>query len=268
MLHVSTASDAHALAGALADLLAEPLTNPMQAEWVATPTVAMQRWLALELAKHLGASGPDETDGVAANIEFVLPGALRQIALDQLRILDDPWSIGKLVWVILDVLSTTTNDEELRVLKSPPEGATMFARARRLADLFDRYDLHRPELIRHWAAGHDVDALGVRLGSNQLWQPHLWRLVRASISTPSPAERIPERLRQIREDTVSLELPPRLSVIGVTTLPGGEPFLDLISAVSSHRDVHLMLLDPSATATARVTKAAMVINPRTLQLRS
>src|ERR1019366_597803 len=102
MLHVSTANNADAVASALADLLAKPLPDPMQAEWVAAPTVAMQRWLALQLATRLGAWGLDSEGGVAANIEFVLPGTLRQIALDQPRMADDPWSIGRLVWVILE----------------------------------------------------------------------------------------------------------------------------------------------------------------------
>lgn len=268
MLHLSTASNARAVATALSDVLAEPLHDPMQTEWVAAPTLAMQRWLALELARRLGSSGPQSEDGVAANIDFVLPGTLRQTALQQARAIDDPWSIARLVWVILDVLSDSAGDERMGALSRLHDGATLFARARRLADLFDRYDLHRPDLIRHWSLGHDVDALGTRLEMHAQWQPHLWRLVRARISLPSPAERMPEVLQQLRDDALDLDLPPRLAVVGLTTLPGGEPFLELLEAVGTHRDVHLMMLDPSPAASARVTRAAQLIDPETRPLRS
>ena len=52
--------------------------------------------------------------------------------------------------------------------------------------------------------------------------------------------------------TLALELPPRLAFFGLTTLPSGAPFLELIEAVSVAREVHLLLLDPSPQATARV----------------
>ena len=65
----------------LAEVLSEPLADPMSPEWVAVPTVGMRRWLALELARSLGASGPGTGDGVAANIEFTFPGALSKAVL-------------------------------------------------------------------------------------------------------------------------------------------------------------------------------------------
>ncbi len=70
------------LAGALAEVMAQPLADPMAAEWVAIPTLGMQRWLALELARTLGASAGTTGDGVAANIWFAFPGALRHAVLD------------------------------------------------------------------------------------------------------------------------------------------------------------------------------------------
>ncbi len=243
----------------LAEILAEPLEDPMTPEWVAVPTVGMRRWLALELARSLGACGPGAGDGVAANIEFTFPGALRQAVLEAGSSdgVADPWQVDTLVWAVLDVLRSRRDDSCLGPLTVLPAGATWFGRARRLADLFDRYAVRRPGLVLHWSAGHDVDAAGRPLAEHDRWQPQLWRLVRARIGVPSPPERLPELLDGVRAGTLALDLPPRLAIFGVTTLPNGAPFIELIEAVATQRDLHLLLLDPSPATTSRVREATL-----------
>ncbi|MCJ7436275.1 MAG: exodeoxyribonuclease V subunit gamma, partial [Acidimicrobiia bacterium] len=111
MLHLSAADRVGPLAVALAEVLAEPPADPMTPDWVAVPTLGMHRWLALELARSLGASGPDAGDGIAANITFTFPGALRQRVLGVGHDADhdagsdergDPWQVEHLVWAVLD----------------------------------------------------------------------------------------------------------------------------------------------------------------------
>ena len=259
MLHLSSANRVKPLAAALAEILAEPLADPMMTEWVAVPTVGMRRWLALELARSLGASAPGAGDGVAANIEFPFPGRLRELVLEAGRQggSADPWQVDSLVWAVLEALRTGRDDDNLGPLTVLPAGASWFGRARRLADLFDRYAVRRPELLLRWNAGHDLDGAGGPLAEHDRWQPHLWRLVRALIGVPSPPERLPELLEELRNGTLELALPPRLAVFGTTTLPSGPPFIELIEAVAARRDLHLLLLDPSPAATSRVRCAAL-----------
>jgi len=249
----------------LAEVLAEPLEDPMTPEWVAVPTVGMRRWLALELARSLGASGPGAGDGVAANISFTFPGALRQVVLEAGRSagVADPWQVDCLVWAVLEVLRSARDDGRLGPLTVLPEGATWFGRARRLADLFDRYSVRRPELVLHWSAGEDVDGKGDPLAAHDRWQPHLWRLVRARIGVPSPPERLPDLLDELRAGALALDLPSRLAIFGVTTLPSGPPFIELIEAAAARRDLHLLLLDPSPATTSRVRRATLA-GPRPL----
>ena len=94
-------------------------------------------------------------------------------------------------------------------VRSPrfPPAATWFGRARRLADLFDRYSVRRPELIRHWNENRDVDAAGFPLEPHDRWQPHLWRLTRARIGEPSPPERFPALLDGLRAGTLAAGAP-------------------------------------------------------------
>jgi len=257
VLHLSNAGRVEPLAAVLAEVLASPLEDPMSPEWVAVPTAGMRRWLALELARSLGASAPGAGDGVAANIEFTFPGALRQVVLasQSAQGVADPWQVDCLVWAVLEVLRSGAGDERLGPLTLLPPGATWFGRARRLADLFDRYAVRRPELVLAWSAGHDVDPTGRRLAAHDSWQPHLWRLVRATVAVPSPPERMPDLLDKLRTGELTVALPARLAVFGVTTLPSGAPFIELIEALSVRRELHLLLLDPSRTAAARVRKA-------------
>ncbi len=241
----------------LAEVLAEPPVDPMSPEWVAVPTVGMRRWLALELARSLGASGPGAGDGVAANIDFPFPGALRTAVLEagSLDRVGDPWRVDCLVWAVLEVLRSRRDDARLGPLTVLPAGATWFGRARRIADLFDRYAVRRPGLVLNWSAGRDVDGTGRPLAAHDSWQPHLWRLLRALVGVPSPPERLPRLLDELRAGRLAPALPPRLAIFGVTTLPSGAPFIELIEAVSVARDVYLLLLDPSPTATSRVREA-------------
>ncbi len=133
---------------------------------------------------------------------------------------------------------------------SCPAGASRFTRVRAVADLFDRYHLHRPEMIRAWADAHrsgavTVDGSGRAISSHAAWQPRLWRILRDEIGSASPPERMGGTLDLVRTDQLALdaELPSRLVLFGFTSLPGRD-FLPLVEAVAIRRDVHLFLLEP------------------------
>ncbi len=255
MIHTYAAGGAQPLAARLAEVWAEPADDPFVPEWLAVPSDGMRRWLSLELARHLGASGPGG-DGVVANVIRAYPGTLRSCVLtaDRGGEHPDPWDIDRLVWSVLAALDRAGQDPALLALSTLPSGGSRFARARRIADLFDRYHLHRPAMIRAWATGRDVDAAGAVLASHDAWQPHLWRLVRAVVDRPSPPEEWPELLERVARDELVLDLPPRLTLFGFTLLPGGG-FLELAQAVAVHRDVHLFLLEPSRFESDDVRRA-------------
>lgn len=256
MLRIFTADAVEPLADRLVATLAEPLDDPMAPEWIAVPTAGMQRWLALRLARSLGASPDRAGDGVAANITFAFPGALRHhiLSAGAAGPKTDPWHVDHLVWAVLDVLRRNLGDDRLRPPTTLPDGTTWFGRARHIADLFDRYATRRPDLLVQWHLGHDVDATGRPLAEYHRWQPHLWRLVRARIGLPSPAERLPDLVQRLRShpEVDQLHLPPRLAMFAMTALPGGSPFLAMVDALAVQRDVNLFFLDPSSAASSKL----------------
>ncbi len=239
------------LADQLARTLAVPLPDPMQPELVAVPSLGLQRWLKLHLAGALGA-GPDG-DGIAANIETPFPGILRsRLFSADIDPADDPWRISRLVWAVHHVLANAPDDVALRGIRSLPDGATLYSRSRRIADLFDRYSTRRTEVLRRWERGEDVDPVGQTLPPSMRWQPHLFRLVAEHIGTPSPARRLPDLLAQVRTGELQVDLPPRFSIFGVSTLPGGHDFARLLNAFGEQFDVYLFMLDPAMATSSRL----------------
>ncbi len=248
MLSIFVGDQLDVLANRLAEQLVQPLADPMQPELVAVPSVGLQRWLKLHLASSLGGV---HGDGIAANIDMPFPGILRSrlFSADQ-GDNEDPWELSSLVWAVYSVLVDHRDDPQLQQIARLPDGATWYGRSRRIADLFDRYATRRTDLLRRWANGEDLDPTGKLLDPGLRWQPHLFRLVQAHIGAASPAERLSDLLAKVRAGELPLDLPERFSIFGVSTLPGGQGFADLLKAFGERHDVTLFMLDP-ALATSR-----------------
>ncbi|HSZ35854.1 MAG TPA: exodeoxyribonuclease V subunit gamma, partial [Acidimicrobiales bacterium] len=251
MLHVHRSDRADDLVAQLAELVAVPLPDPMQAEVVSVPTQGIERWLSQRLSGHLGTS-PDAHDGVCANVNFPFPGSLISGALAQASGIDpkaDPWLPERAVWPLMEVVEEHFADPRLAPLvkhienSETVEGSKRFSSIRHVADLFDRYAIHRPDMVQRWAAGSP------QLGEAE-WQFDLWRLLRERIGQPGPAERLVDACQRLRKEPEVLELPPRLSLFGLTRIAAS--YLDVLDAIAKGREVHLFLLHPSPALWARL----------------
>jgi exodeoxyribonuclease V gamma subunit len=254
MLFLHRSERADGLVDMLGDLLVVPVADVMAPEVVAVPTRGIERWLTQQLSTRLGAS-PGRSDGVCANVEFPFPGTLVGNAIAAGSGIDpqtDPWATDRSVWPLLRVVEQSIDEPWLSTFSahlrnSAPAGEERrFASVRHVADLFDRYSVHRPQMIRQWAAGTDGG-----VGSDGGWQPPLWRELRLSIGTPSPAERLPDACASLRRGAEVQGLPERLSLFGLTSLPTS--YVEVLDALSYERDVHLFLLHPSAELWERVS---------------
>jgi exodeoxyribonuclease V gamma subunit len=258
------AERADALADALAEVLTHPLTDPFRAEVVAVHSRGIERWLSNRLAARLGTS-PGGTDGVCANLDLPFPGRLVGAALAGATGVDprtDPWRPERLAWPLLDVVDRCLHEPWLAVLAghlgersaAPGTGAhapehrdadrdRRFAAVRNLADLYDRYAVHRPAMLLAWADGRDEDGDGAPLPADATWQARLWREVRSAVGTPSPPERLTDGCAALAADPTRCDLPDRVSLFGLTRLPAS--YLEVLVALSAHRDVHVFALHPS-----------------------
>ncbi len=246
MLHIHRAERADALVDALGELLEIPLDDVMQAEVIAVPSRGIERWLTQRLAGHLGTS-LGRADGVCANIEFPFPATLIGRALASASAVDpdnEPWRPERSVWPLLDVVDGHLAEPWLTSLAGhfynagPVGEVRRFAAVRHIADLYDRYGVHRPDMLLAWAKGVDQGT-----SPESRWQAELWRQLRARIGSASPAERLAETCAVLRDDATLADLPARVSLFGLTRLPAS--YLDVLGALATLRDVHLFLLHPS-----------------------
>ncbi|MDZ7675990.1 MAG: exodeoxyribonuclease V subunit gamma [Acidimicrobiales bacterium] len=253
MFTIHRSERADVLLGALVDLVSDPLDDPFRAEVVAVPTRGVERWLTQKIAEAVGTS-PGRTDGVCANVEFPFPGRLVGDVLAEATGVDrdeDPWRSERLAWPLLATiddhatepwlgmvgthLGAVRTDDGYDELRSGRRWST----ARHLAELFDGYSVFRPAMVRAWLDGEDGD-----LPDDARWQPELYRRVARRIGTPSPPERLETACVAIATGEATVGLPGRISLFGLTTLPGS--YLEVLRAVAERHDVHLFALHPSA----------------------
>jgi exodeoxyribonuclease V gamma subunit len=278
VLYLHRSERADYLADALGDVLCQPLADPMAREVVAVPTRGVERWLSQRLAKRLGA-GAGGADGVCANMDWPFPGTLVAAATASvcgpppggepglasraaMSREGDPWSPERSVWALVQLIDEHLDEDFLAPLAGhlrasspcgPRGGPRRFGAARHLADLFDRYAVHRPEMLLAWKDGDLGELAGkASRGRDVAWQAELWRRLRQRLGVPSPAERSDAAPARIEEHPELLALPERMSCFGLTRLPGS--YSRVLRAISAHRDVHLFLLYPSEALWAKVAE--------------
>ena len=287
MLKVVMADRPQDLINALVEGLSEPTTDPFQQEWVSVPSLGFRNYLNQELALQLGTDRKEgQADGISANIQMVFPGALRWLILDADRAgqgsgqsaaeqIVDPWRAERLVWTLLEVLSGSSSglDERLTNLNS---AVSLAGRALPISLLFDRYMVHRPQMILSWIDHKDVGPDGNDLLEAQLWQPSLFRAVHARITAQytniaTPSERLEGALSRVSSGDVKLgeqgkkSLPGRIFVFGQSVISAD--LGPLLTAVSKHHKVTALLLSPSAVTSQQLAQRVKA-NPPVLAHRS
>ena len=222
------------LAGRLAECIRSPLSSPLTQELIVVQSRGMERWLSMELARHLG---------VCANIRFPFPNAflddLFRIMLPAYR--ETPAYDPKVVaWRIMGALPACLPSPEFaeirRYLQDEAGRLKDYQLACRLADLFDQYLVFRPDMILAWESGkngHDEET----------WQARLWRKIREDDRSSHPALLRRAFLEQIRGSLpTDPPLPERVSFFGISWLPRFH--LEIFHALSRRMDVHLFTLNP------------------------
>jgi len=221
-----------ALADRLADVVAEPLSSPLDSEVIVVRSRGMERWLSMRLAGRFQ---------VWANGRFPFPNLLLQ---DVFRAVlhdipeSDSWSSDALAWRVMGALPglvDLSGFEPLRsYLEDDPDGMKLMQLSERIAHTFDQYAVYRPEMVLRW---EDRDQ------EETDWQAHLWRVLAAGHKGRHKAATGREFFEAVgRADPYIGGLPERVSIFGIVSLP--PLHLDLFHALSEHVDVNLFVLNP------------------------
>lgn len=220
----------------LADALAEAMrAQPAAAlvpETVVVQSSAMARWLSFALAERLG---------VAANVDFRFPASyiwslfgsvLPEVAPQS------PFEPEVLRWTFLRLLE---DDEDLprqprlaHYLREA-DARQRYELACRLAEVYDRYLVYRPDWIAAWS---EERLLG--LGPDEAWQALLWRRAAPEAAAPHPREQFYAAIDS--DPAARARLPRTLHLFAITALP--PMYLDVFARLAAHVDVHLYALNP------------------------
>lgn len=265
MLRIRRSPRTDRLADALARQLADTAgLDPFAPETVVIQSSGMGRWLAHRLAERLGRDDVrGEGGGVCANVDFAFPGrfvteVVRRCTGEEPD--PDRWHPDRLVWPILDLLPGLLPAPEAAPLRTYLTEDDLVDRrrytlCRRIADLFDRYALYRPDMVASWREGHDVDADGQALDGTDLWQPLLWRRLSSHLGEASPDQRLAATVAALRDpDHPVGGLPPRVALFNTGALPPAH--LELVAALAHRSQVTLYLATPSPALWERLRDRA------------
>ncbi|MGR9100911.1 MAG: exodeoxyribonuclease V subunit gamma, partial [Gammaproteobacteria bacterium] len=216
-----------------------PPDSPFSKEIFLIQSQGMERWLSQQLASRFGVWG---------NYRFLFPGKFFSSMARRAGAGtgNEDFERERLLWRIEGLLRRLDGAEfaPLRdYLTGESSGLKRFQLARQLAQLFDQYQIMRPEMLAAWqrgeaAAGHPAEN----------WQMSLWRMITGCLGESHRGSLWLEaigRLDSSPEGGFADELPERLLIFGLNTLP--PLFLRFLHSLARHMQVHLFLLNPCRT---------------------
>jgi len=225
------------LAGVLND---QPLRDPFSPEWILIPSMPMKSWLGHRLA---------ERAGINCNNEFTLPAAwVWGLVSTELRQAPkcDPLAREQAGWLIFELLPRLLDDAAFVSLKqylaNDHQGIRRWQLSERIADVFDRYQYYRPQMIRDWSKGKGSD-----------WQAMLWREMLGVVGKTQHRVALIDRFLLQLQQGALVSVPERIHMFAVSNLP---PLLLLvIQAVAGHSDIYLYYLTPTNSYWANLVSA-------------
>ncbi len=238
-LNIYTSNRLEVLSQRLAEVTATPLPDVFQKEIVIVQSRGMARWLNYQIA---------QSHDIAANIEFPFPRGFAYKLFSRLNAgisKDSPWDPGVLLWRVMRALPPLLQERAFFSVNAYQDGESselrLYQLASRIAQAFDQYIVFRPDLVRSWDKGGDDH-----------WQALLWRALAEQTETSHPAILQEKALHNlIRYKPYLGDIPPRISVFGISALP--KFYLDVLAALAGHRQVNLFLLQPTQESWDHIT---------------
>ncbi len=240
---------AEVLADLLAGWLRERPLLPLESEVVLVQSNGMAEWIKIELARQ---------GGVCAATRVELPSRFlwrtyRQVLGTQNVPPDSPLDKLPMTWRLMALLPSCLHDPVFQPVAGflrGDEPDRLLQLASRLADLFDQYQIYRPDWLQDWAAGRNVlrKAAGSdELAEDQVWQAELWRRVLATLDdSQRQATRPALHARALAHlqsgQSLASPVARRVSVFGMSHMPG--QLLEMLAALAAHSQVMLAVPNP------------------------
>lgn len=221
--------------------------DPLETETILVQSNGIAQWLKLAMA---------EQNGIAAMLDVTLPArflwqAYRAVLGDAIP-KTSPFDKDRLSWRILRILPGLLDDADfaplLGYLRDDPDRRKHYQLSERLADLFDQYQIYRSDWLADWAEGGNT-LVEQPAYQHQRWQPKLWRALLQDVgqqdywnNRAQLHQRFLQQARQLSLTTRPAQLPRRVVVFGISSLP--QQTLEVLDALKGHTQIVLCVHNP------------------------
>ncbi len=214
----------------LGQVLAAPLSHPLVTEVIVVESQGMAQWVSLQLALKTG---------ITAITSFPFPNNfLNRLFRNLLTDLQETkyFEISYLTFKIMKILPKFLNSLEFELLRNYLEGEKslfkLYQLSERLAILYDKYSIYRPELLLSWEESRA-----------ESWDAILWRDLIKDAEPLSLAHKRQRLLRKLKSNHfLKTDLPERISLFGISSLP--LYYNEIFLALSQVIPVNFFLLNP------------------------
>ncbi len=235
-LQLNVSNSLHELAQQLANRLKEPAIGVFQPHFLVTQTDGMNNWLTIRMADQLG---------ISANCRFLKPNDM----VNQLYY----WLGGEtqqvlgadhLQWLVYNLLATADFADRYPLIANYYQGDEVkrIALARKIADLFDQYQVYRPDMVDDWNKTNNW------LKGSSDWQQYTWAKVKEHTG-----ESFTDKTSVIRYIINALQLPgqqerlydrlPAVHIFGVSIITHFH--IQLFHELGKYIAVNFYLLNPA-----------------------
>lgn len=205
-------------------------------QFIVTQTTGMNNWLKLQIAAD---------NGITANIRFERPNDLIYqvyFKLDGTR--EKVLGADSLEWVLFTLLKDpvfTRRFPSIAGYFADNDELKRLALARKMGDLFDQYQIYRPEIIQAWNKDGEYE-------EKDAWQRWLWLKAKEKLeSSMSDKTVVMEYIREALDDPDKsnklAERMPAIHLFGLSILTAFH--IDLFRRLGEHLEVHFYILNPS-----------------------
>ncbi|MGN8224050.1 exodeoxyribonuclease V subunit gamma [Gracilimonas sp. BCB1] len=227
---------AYHFSGIIKPEVEDPLSKP----WIIVQNNEIKEWLSLKIA---------EEQGIAGNYRFIFPSEflwmLYRFQKDEIpRVL--PADLNSMHWALFELLST--DQSLLNQIPFYDSGSDTpkkrFQLCGQLADIFDQYQVYRPEMMESW-----LNRKFITKDPNERWQLSIWNELNKKWHSIKNIEHLPSRSQAYSElvqwlDDPNNELwsnvPENVYVFGLSHL--SKPFMEIISRIGKKHDIHFFSL--------------------------
>lgn len=235
-LQLNVSNSLEDLAGQLVSALAEQETTVFQKQYLVTQTDGMNNWLTIQMATRMG---------ISANTRFLKPNDI----VNQLYFWlggdgDKVMGAGHLQWLLFNLLTDAAFTSRYPWIASyySDDDVKRIALAGKLADMFDQYQVYRPEMVDEW------NLAAISQLQQDDWQQFIWIRVREKTGgeltdRTSVIRYIIQQLSDpVQQERLAAKLP-YLHVFGVSIIT--QLHIHLFNQLSRFIDVSFYLLNPA-----------------------